>query len=78
MKQKDIALIVVVAIVAGVFSLLLTQVLFTPKNIKQLKAETVDPIKADFNKPDGRVFNKDAINPTKLLQIGDSSNPEPF
>lgn len=78
MKQKDIALIIVVAIFAGVVSLLLTQILFAPKQTRQIEAEIVDPIKADFINPDSRYFNKDAINPTQLLQIQDSANTEPF
>lgn len=78
MKQQDIALIIVVAFVAGIFSLLLTQTIFVSKDSRNLSAETVEPIVAEFNVPDVKVFNKDAVNPTQLIQIGDSSNPAPF
>lgn len=77
MKKNDILVIIVVAIVAGVFSLVLGNLLFAPKN-KQLTAQKVDVIKSDFQKPDTRYFNQNGINPTQLIQIGDNNNPQPF
>ncbi len=80
MKQKDIALFVVVAIVSAVTSVLLSGLLITPKKDKVQKAEVVDPISAEFNTPpaDSKYFNKNSVNPTKLIQIGDNSNNVPF
>ena len=78
MKQKDIAVIIAVAFFAAVVSLLLTQTIFVSKDRKELTAETVEPISSQFNEPDKAVFNKDAINPTQLIQIGDSNNTSPF
>lgn len=78
MKQKDIAIIVVVGIVAAVISLLLTQMIFISNDKKNMTAQTVEPISSEFKQPDNTVFNPDAINPTQLIQIGDSSNNAPF
>lgn len=78
MKQKDIAVIIAAGFVAAIFSLLLTQAIFVPKKNKQLSAEVVDPINAEFNEPDKSVFNPEAINPTQLIQIGDNTNSTPF
>jgi hypothetical protein len=78
MKQKDIAVIVASGIVAAIFSLILTQVVFVPKETKQLKAEIIEPISSEFPQPDKAVFNQNAINPTQLIQIGDGTNPNPF
>jgi flagellar basal body-associated protein FliL len=78
MKQKDIALLVVIVIVAGVMSLLITQTIFVSKKSRDLTAEKVDPIQAEFKKPDTKVFNSKSINPTQLIKIGDGSNPAPF
>lgn len=78
MKQKDIALILVVAIVAAVFSIVLTQAVFVSKDKKEMTAEVVEPINSSFNEPDPEVFNENAINPTQLIQIGDTNNPNPF
>lgn len=78
MKSKDIAVIIAVAFFAAIVSLLLTQTIFVSKDKKELTAETVEPINSQFNQPDKTVFNKDAVNPTQLIQIGDSNNSTPF
>ena len=57
MKQKDIVLIIVVGFFAAVFSLVLTQTLFSKKN-HELTAEKVEPISSQFNQPDQKVFNR--------------------
>lgn len=78
MKQKDIALIVVVIIFAGIVSLIISNFFFTPDSNKNLTAEIVEPITSEFQPPDNSVFNNDAINPTKLIEIGNSNNNQPF
>lgn len=78
MKQKDIAIIIAVGFFAAVVSLLLTQTFFVSKKDRELTAEVVEPISSDFNVPDTNVFNPRAINPTQLIQIGDSTNSAPF
>ncbi|HEX5797502.1 MAG TPA: hypothetical protein VFX86_03880 [Candidatus Saccharimonadales bacterium] len=78
MKQKDILTIAVIAIFAGVFSLVISNIFFTSGDQRKLTAETAQPITAEFKEPDKTVFNERAINPTKLIQIGNANNPEPF
>jgi len=78
MKKNDVAIIVVVAIFATVFSLLVSKFLFTPDKNRNLEAQVVQPISTDFKKPDERVFNSEALNPTQLIQIGNTSNKNPF
>lgn len=78
MKKNDVLLIVVIAIVAGVLSLVISNMLFSTGGKKQLTAQKVDPINSDFQKPDPRYFNPEAINPTQLIQIGDNVNSQPF
>lgn len=78
MKQKDILLIVTVAIFSGVVSILLSNLLISPKKNYNKKAAIVDIITTDFTKPDAKYFNKDSIDPTKLITIGDNSNTTPF
>lgn len=78
MKQKDIALILIVVFFAAVVSFFGSQALFASKPNRNLTAEKVDKVTGEFVKPDPAVFNKNAINPTKLIQIGDGSNPKPF
>lgn len=78
MKQKEIVLIAVVVIISGTLSLVLTNTILVSKKSKQLTAEVVDPIGSEFPELDPKIFNKGAINPTKLIQIGDTTNPDPF
>ncbi len=78
MKQKDIAIIIIAAFFAGLISFFGSQALFASKPNRTMTAEKVDKITSEFTKPDTAVFNKNAINPTKLIQIGDSSNTKPF
>ena len=77
MKQKDIALIVVVAIVSAVIALVLSNLLFGPSRSQQ-KAEVVDPITAAFQTPDKRYFNANSVDPTQTITIGTPSNQTPF
>jgi len=77
MKQKDIALIAIVVLISIVFSLVLSKFLFAPKNHQQ-QVEIVQPISADFPMPDSHYFNDKSIDPTKLITIGNNTNPDPF
>lgn len=78
MKKNDIGIIIAVAIFAGVVSLLASNFLFTPQSTKDLRAQKIDAIESSFNQPDKRYFNQESINPTQLIQIGDSPNAQPF
>jgi hypothetical protein len=78
MKRKDIALIAVVAIFAAIVSLLLTQTIFVAKKDRELTAEIVDPITSEFSLPSNTYFNKDSINPTQIIRIGDGTSSNPF
>jgi hypothetical protein len=78
MKQKDITLIIVVVFVAGIFALLFSNlVISSPKN-RQEKVEIVDAITSEFVTPDQKYFNDKSVDPTKVIQIGESTNNKPF
>jgi hypothetical protein len=78
MKQKDIALIVVVVAISGLISFFVAQYFFLKPQSKQLKAEFVQPITTDFSRPDSRYFNDKSVNPTQQIQIGDGTNAAPY
>ncbi len=78
MKQKDIVLIVAVSLISGVLSFFISRLLFTSPKNRQQQVEVVEKISADFPIPDKKYFNPNAVNPTKLIQIGDTPNPQPF
>lgn len=77
MKQKDIALIIVVGFVSAVFALVASSFLFGSSQ-KQQKAEVADKITAEFTSPDDRYFNENSVDPTQPIVIGDNSNQSPF
>lgn len=78
MKQKDIALIAVVAIVSGAISLFVSGKIFVTSENRQQKAEIVDVINTEFNQPDKRYFNDKSVNPAQSIQLGNGNNTNPF
>ncbi len=78
MKQKDIAVIAFIVGISAFISILVSKTFIsTPKN-RQQKVEVVEKITSDFTRPDAKYFNKDSVNPTQTIQIGDNSNTKPF
>lgn len=78
MKQKDIAMIILIAGIAGVISFFVSRLVFGSGGNRQQQAEVVDIITTDFAKPSSKYFNSSSIDPTQLIQIGDSNNTNPF
>lgn len=78
MKQKDIVLIIVVAFISGMASFFLSNIFITSPKSRQQKVEIVEAVNSDFNKPSSKFFNSQSIDPTKLIQIGDNNNTDPF
>lgn len=78
MKQKDIALILIVVIFSGMLSFFIGRMLFATPEDRQVKAEVVDVITTEFNQPSSKYFNDKSVNPTQVIQIGDNSNITPF
>ncbi len=78
MKQKDIALIIVIAFISGLISFFLSGLLITNSENRSEEVEVVEAISGNLTEPDARYFNAQAINPTQLIQIGDSDNQQPL
>ena len=78
MKQKDIALIAIIVLVSIVISFFRVQNYLRLTQNRQQSVAVVQPITADFPKPDSRYFNSSAFDPTKLITIGQNANPDPF
>lgn len=78
MRQKDIAIIVVVVIFGGVLSALVSKALFAKPADRKVQVEVAQPISGDIEQPDNRYFNQSSIDPTLPIQIGNNSNPDPF
>lgn len=78
MKQKDILMIVLAAIIGAAVSFGLSSVIIsTPKN-RQQSVEVVAPISSNFPAPDARFMGPGSINPTRQIQIGNNANTKPF
>jgi hypothetical protein len=78
MKQKDIALIIVIAFVSAIISFLVSNKIFvTPAN-RQQEVEVVDKINASFQTPSKKYFNSNSIDPTQNSQLGTGNNQNPF
>lgn len=78
MKQKDIALIIVLVAISAVISFLLSGWLFATPEDRQQEVEKVDVITSDFEQPDNKYFNASSVNPTQNIKIGPGENPNPF
>jgi hypothetical protein len=78
MKKNDIAIVILIVSVTLTLSYLLAKAIIgEPKN-KSVQVEVVEPISTSVEPPSGDTFNKDAINPTVPIQIGNPSNQQPF
>jgi hypothetical protein len=78
MKQKDVAVILIIAFISGIVSFLVSNKLFVTPDNRQQKAEVVDPITASFQNPDKKYFNSSSIDPTQSSVIGGDNNQNPF
>lgn len=78
MKQKDIALIVVVLFISGLVSFFISTRLFSKPADRKTEVEVVEKISKDLKEPDQRYFNTNSIDPTQLIQIGNQNNQQPF
>ena len=78
MKQKDIALVIVIAFILGIASFLLSNMLITGEDKRSTEVEVVEAISSDLKEPDKKYFNEQSQNPTQLIQIGTGDNPQPL
>lgn len=78
MKQKDVAVIIVIAFISAIVSFFVSDKLFVTPDNRNQKAEVVDSITATFQTPDSKYFNSDSINPTQSTVIGTDNNTNPF
>ena len=78
MKQKDIAIIIAVAGFSTIVAFALANsILVGPKN-RQAQVKVLDSISSTFPPADSRYYNTSSIDPTQTVQIGDTTNSQPF
>jgi hypothetical protein len=78
MKQKDIALVIVIVCISAVASFVVSRLVFVSPANRQQQVDVVQAINDSFPTPDSRYFNSNSIDPTQLIQIGNTTNPNPF
>lgn len=76
LKKNDFYLLVVVVIMASVFSILIANLLFKAGSTRT-KVEVVKIIDSNFSLPPDTYFNANSLNPTQTIKIGEP-NPTPF
>ena len=70
MKNTDIALVVMIALVATVISYFVGNALLGDPNEKVTTVEYMDVISSEVGDPDVESFNVDALNPTVEVYVG--------
>jgi hypothetical protein len=78
MKKNDIAIIILIVSISSVATYFIARAFMGDSSAKQVSAEVVEPITSSLVAPSDKIFNKDAINPTVVIQIGNPSNQQPF
>ena len=70
MKRSDVITIFFIALMSAVIAYFAANAIIGKPSSKSVTVRTATPITADIQQPDPVVFNKDAINPTVEVQIG--------
>jgi hypothetical protein len=82
MKKNDLAILAAVVIISSVFAYILAGSLLGGPKKFNLKVEQIDKIQSTFPDVAGsdfsKFYNKNALNPTQLITIGDAPNTAPF
>jgi hypothetical protein len=82
MKRKDLTKVIFVAVIWGIFSIIMSGIVFKSP-VKNAKVPVVKPISTSFPQVSTdnnyqAIFNTNALDPTQLIQIGNSQNNTPF
>ncbi len=78
MKKNDIAAIILIVMFASVISYFIaSNVIGSPAN-SPVSVEQVTAIDGTFPKPDERIFNDKAIDPTVEIKGGSQPSEKPF
>lgn len=78
MKQKDIALIILISAISAFISFAASHILFTTPSNRQQSVAVVNKITTQFSTPNPQFFNNQSIDPTQLIEVQNSNNSNPF
>lgn len=71
MKNTDIAALILIASISMVIAYFVADAVIGKPTSESVKVKTIERISSDIQEPDKSIFNKDAINPTVEVIIGD-------
>jgi spore maturation protein SpmB len=71
MKRSDVAAVILIASISIAAAYFVANSLIGTPTSESVKVKTASPISSDISEPDKDIFNKDAINPTVEVVIGD-------
>jgi hypothetical protein len=77
MKNTDYAAIILIASISMLAAYFVADAVIGRPGNESVKVKTVEEVTADVQQPDASVFNKDAINPTVPVIIGDAATTQP-
>ena len=77
MKKNDLAIVLLIVSISLVVAYLIGQAIVPPQK-HSAQVEVVTPVTSDVTQPSQTTFNQSAINPAVPVNIGDSSNQQPF
>lgn len=78
MKKNDIAIIILIVSISLVASYFIAKAIFGEPQSQTARVEVVEAISPELVQPSPSIFYKEAINPTVNIEIGNSSNQQPF
>ncbi len=78
MKKNDLALIILIASIALAVSYFVAKAVIGDPQKKTVQVDTIELYSSEIRQPDASIFNPTAINPTVEVNIGNSSNKQPF
>ncbi len=75
MKKSDIAALILIASISVLVAYFIADAVIGKPSSASVRVKTIAPITADVQTPDKTIFNRDAINPTVEVEIGDGQKP---
>lgn len=83
MKQKDLRVLILAAVVTAIFSFIIAGLLFGSPAAHSSQVPVVQTLNSSFpdvkNDPDYNAFlNSNALDPTQPVHIGSNNNTAPF
>jgi hypothetical protein len=75
MKKSDIAMIILIASVSVLMAYFVAKAIIGDVQSQSVRVKTTEKISTEIEEPDPSIFNKNAINPTVEVIIGNNQTP---